>query len=574
MSIIDLNVGPPIGSTLRPLRGRLGAVALIMIAPLLTGCGLISLDIEGRGERIVEYEDAALPPATLGQRRFIFDDMGGLSTKTLNRFAVPWKLTATALVLDAAAREGGPVRRAAIAPLLQSYGFIIPDTIANWRGPGPAPTFELPIGLITGTLEIGFPAFELEVANIGCAACHGGVLYDRDGEPQRAVWAGLPNSSLNLEGYVQAVYRALKLAMVQPDEQLATMARLFPEMSATELETYRDHIVPRVARRLAALTADNDRPLPFDNGASGLTNGVASLKAQLELLHGEALDRDFGFTSIPDIGGTMLRSSLLVDGFYAPHGAPRQRPRWLDRVDAGQRDRLARIVAFFTVPAFGISPETAAAAMGRVRDVIDFVADYRPPPFPAPIDLDRAARGRRVYAAHCAGCHGDYANGPGGLELVQFPNRLVDLAEIGSDAARVRAATPTIATAIARTPFGPHIDARSGSGYVATPLTGLWASAPYLHNGSVPTLWHLMHPAERPRAFEVGGHRLDFARVGIAGADGADGVMRHPADHRPWARPTLYDTTTTGRGNGGHTAEFIGLSEAEKTDLIEFLKDL
>lgn len=58
---------------------------------------------------------------------------------------------------------------------------------------------------------------------------------------------------------------------------------------------------------------------------------------------------------------------------------------------------------------------------------------------------------------------------------------------------------------------------RRGSGYAATPLTGVWANYPFLHNGNVPTLYHLLGPvSERPRIFEVMGaaRTLDRDRIG------------------------------------------------------------
>jgi hypothetical protein len=70
-----------------------------------------------------------------------------------------------------------------------------------------------------------------------------------------------------------------------------------------------------------------------------------------------------------------------------------------------------------------------------------------------------------------------------------------------------------------------HVIAANIGGYVAPILNGVWATAPYLHNGSVPTLWHLMHPESRPCRFEVGGHKLDSTKVGIAGK-----VMRQQAE--------------------------------------------
>ncbi|MGD8570606.1 MAG: di-heme-cytochrome C peroxidase, partial [Gammaproteobacteria bacterium] len=96
--------------------------------------------------------------------------------------------------------------------------------------------------------------------------------------------------------------------------------------------------------------------------------------------------------------------------------------------------------------------------------------------------------------------------------------------------------------------------------YRATPLEGVWATAPYLHNGSVQNLYELLLPAtERQRAFYVGSRRFDTEKVGFESED------RHKA--------FLLDTTLPGNSNFGHEYG-ITLSEEEKMDLIEFLKTL
>ena len=105
-------------------------------------------------------------------------------------------------------------------------------------------------------------------------------------------------------------------------------------------------------------------------------------------------------------------------------------------------------------------------------------------------------------------------------------------------------------------------------------LSSLWATAPYLHNGSVPTLRQLMNPAERPARFMVGGHKLDLVDVGIAGRLAEDGVWRYPEGYQPWSDPEVYDTSLPGLSNRGHEREFGPLSEEEKRALIEYLKVL
>jgi hypothetical protein len=100
-------------------------------------------------------------------------------------------------------------------------------------------------------------------------------------------------------------------------------------------------------------------------------------------------------------------------------------------------------------------------------------------------------------------------------------------------------------------PYGP---------YAARPLHGIWAAAPYLHNGSVPTLHDLLlPPAERPATFALGGREYDPARLGF--------VVDTACDRTD----CLVDTSRTGDGNGGHLWG-TDLPEPDRMALLEYLK--
>lgn len=100
--------------------------------------------------------------------------------------------------------------------------------------------------------------------------------------------------------------------------------------------------------------------------------------------------------------------------------------------------------------------------------------------------------------------------------------------------------------------------ATSVATYKARPLNGIWATAPYLHNGSVPTLWALLQPVgQRPARFFVGSREFDPARVGLVSDQG----------------PSAFDTRLPGNANGGHLAGTT-LPEADKRALLEYLKTL
>lgn len=94
--------------------------------------------------------------------------------------------------------------------------------------------------------------------------------------------------------------------------------------------------------------------------------------------------------------------------------------------------------------------------------------------------------------------------------------------------------------------------------YKARSLEGIWATSPYLHNGSVPTLYDLLLPAKhRPELFKVGSREFDAERVGLRTDQGLE----------------TFDTGQPGNANSGHEYG-AGLTSAERWELLEYLKTL
>lgn len=96
--------------------------------------------------------------------------------------------------------------------------------------------------------------------------------------------------------------------------------------------------------------------------------------------------------------------------------------------------------------------------------------------------------------------------------------------------------------------------------YKARPINGIWASAPYLHNGSVPTVYDLLLPAaQRPTQFFVGNRELDAVKVGnqTTAVEAA----------------SLFDTRLVGNSNVGHEYG-TQLNEPERMALLEYIKSL
>ena len=103
-------------------------------------------------------------------------------------------------------------------------------------------------------------------------------------------------------------------------------------------------------------------------------------------------------------------------------------------------------------------------------------------------------------------------------------------------------------------------------GYVAPPLDGIWATAPYLHNGSVPTLESLLNSTLRPRYWARSGRSDDY-NLDAVGWNFE--VLSKPGRKAPW----LYRTDLPGYGNQGHTYG-DALSASERRAILEYLKTL
>jgi hypothetical protein len=198
----------------------------------------------------------------------------------------------------------------------------------------------------------------------------------------------------------------------------------------------------------------------------------------------------------------------------------------------------------------------------------------RPPRYPYAIDDRLAAKGKQLFYSTeigCYRCHGTY-DGQGNVD---WPGKHVD---VGTDRARLEVVSEGFVDAFNHSPLAMEGSLEKSRGYAATPLTGVWANYPYLHNGSVPTLYHLLGPvAERPRLFEVmAARRFDRDRVGqVLFTDPAnravrdDLLLRRYGDDRNW-----FNTARAGCGNYGHDFwSRIGTDENRRA-LIEYLKTL
>ena len=196
-------------------------------------------------------------------------------------------------------------------------------------------------------------------------------------------------------------------------------------------------------------------------------------------------------------------------------------------------------------------------------DVLAYIRSLTPPPYPRTIDKKLAAQGQKIFAITCSHCHGTY--GEGG----EYPNLLIPGSIIGTDSMLYSAnqqAKPFIdwfnTSWFAQAPNPAQLV--PGRGYVAPPLDGVWITAPYLHNGSVPTIEAVLNSKLRPtywtRNFDTPEYDYDHLGWKYETRDQPDGKK-------------VYNTTLPGYTNTGH---YFGdkLSDEERRAVIEYLKGL
>jgi hypothetical protein len=228
-----------------------------------------------------------------------------------------------------------------------------------------------------------------------------------------------------------------------------------------------------------------------------------------------------------------------------------------NNANLGERNLSAAIGA-------GVTPDTVNHA--AIERVADWLGDLRPPASPHRPDPASVSRGEVVYRGTCASCHGwQGANGYvfEGARLGQVE----PISRIGTDRARLDSYTEwfrerQLNELFAGTPYQfRHF--KKTDGYANLPLDGLWLRAPYLHNGSVPTLADLLKPAaERPKAFVRGFDVVDPVNGGF------HSPPCNPA--RPPPERFCMDTTLPGNGSDGHVYG-VDLAPGEKADLLAYL---
>ncbi len=426
-----------------------------------------------------------------------------------------------------------------------------------------------------------------------CGACHVGSIPYKG----HALMIEGGGGMVDTQSFDRDLSAALAATVADDPAGLALFARFADRLATPEAGRPALHeALARVAATRAAFTAMNTPPHDHGPGrvdALGVIMNALAATALNNPANARAPDAP---VRLPWVWGSPSYTRVQYNGSISNAGlGPLLR-------------NIGQTLGVYGTVDLTKSPMTGYASSVKIAELDTLEALLRrlePPKWPAdilpPIDAAKAQQGSAVFAQNCASCHQGGERNAAGL----VPVTLVALDKVGTDprAARnfmTRPAETGIlegrpVAVFGGAPFGPRAGAATIVGHVSTavavqvpkeqlqaglaayrtatiadaakldsykavPLAGVWAGAPYLHNGSVANLSQLLTaPSERALRFATGARDYDPAVVGYpADANGPGWVL---------------DTALPGNSNAGHTYGTT-LTEAEKLALLEYLKTL
>lgn len=384
------------------------------------------------------------------------------------------------------------------------------------------PGHTVPVGF--SQRHIGYPSVEPN-----CALCHTGSVRTSETGAQQLILGGSAHE-LDLESFQWFLYKCSSDPRFTADNVMAQIAK-HHQLGSLEAQVYRRIIIPFTKSGLAQQQVGYSWQTSRPQQGRGRTDTFNPTK--ITVFHMPD-DHTIGTVDLPVIWNQRAREGLYL--------------HW----DGNNNQIKER--NFAAAMAIGATPDSVI--IPNFNRVTQFVRELPPPKYPNPIDPAKAQRGWAIFESQCASCH-EFGTGRVG--------EVTEAGTVGTDRHRLDSFTQGLVDdfhSIHEAPF--LFDAyRKTQGYANLPIDGAWARAPYLHNGSVPTLWDLLQPVEkRPKKFYKGYNVYDFDNLGFV----HDGPQAQAVGF-------LLDTGVVGNSNEGHLYG-TQLSDDQKRDLMEFLKTL
>ena len=390
---------------------------------------------------------------------------------------------------------------------------------------------ELPVGFTKKV--IGFP----RVAN-NCASCHTASLRKSPNENPVFYPTG-PSHTLNLQAFFRFVVDCAKDPRFNADEIMREIALVY-ELPVLDRMIYRYLLIPITKKRLLEREEQFKWVYHKEFPLWGRGRDDAMNLTKYFLLNWP-MDKSIGPTDMPSIWN--LKKYVPEKGMLMNL--------------AGDSHDARSVIIDSALGLLSAAPKSRDDFLKQVDWLVNYLSEIQAPKYPFTIDPALADAGKAVFEQNCATCHRSDRTG-----------KRVPVEEVGTDRERLDSWSKQAAIESNKVVRSFGIERRGlvetePTGYIAAFLDGIWLRAPYLHNGSVPTLRDLLKPvAERPQIFYRGYDVYDPVNVGF--------VTQGEEAQRVG---TKYDVRERASGNKGHEYG-INLSATEKDALMEYLKTL
>jgi mono/diheme cytochrome c family protein len=379
---------------------------------------------------------------------------------------------------------------------------------------------------------------------LNCAVCHTStVRASAEAKPQ--VISGMPANTFDLMGFEKFFFSCGKDEKFTPERIIPEIQRLGGDLNFIERKVIYPLAIYLTQDRIRLLAGRFKFIWKQDDWGRGRVDTFNSAKAIFNYDWEKTPKQELiGAVDFPSIWNQQPRKGMQLhwDG---------------NNTKVEERNLSA---AFGT----GANPPTIDhEAIGRIED---WLLTFKPPPYPKEkINVALAEKGAPIYEQYCTSCHG--ANGQDFTG--EFVGKVVPIEDIGTDRGRLDSYTFELAanqgTLYAGYDEHRFKNFRKTFGYANMPLDGIWLRAPYLHNGSVPTLKDLLEPtARRPQTFYRGNDLYDWEKIGFVSSVAEEEGRKY----------FKFDTSVPGNSNKGHEGERYGteLPTDQKAALIEYLK--
>ena len=310
--------------------------------------------------------------------------------------------------------------------------------------------------------RIGFD----RVANT-CAACHVASYRTQPEETPTLVVAG-PNHTLDLEAFFRFLVDCARDPRFNADTLMAEIA-LSADLDLIDRLAYRYLIIPITKKTLIEREGQFQWLYRHDFPEWGRGRDDAMNLTKYFMIRWP-MDDSFGPTDMPSVWNLKK---------YDPERGHRMN-------FAGDSHDPYSVIIDSALGLMGAEPKNQRDFLAHIDWLVDYLKNLPAPAYPFPVDSALAAQGKPLFDANCAACHASARTGT-----------VVPLDEIGTDRGRIDTWGERAAVEANKVVKDMGIE-RAGlveaplTGYVAQFLDGIWLRAPYLHNGSVPTLYDLL----------------------------------------------------------------------------------